>query len=106
MILVTLYLSILTIISHTPLNEYSTIYFDSLILKYCQSVAITNHAANFLLLCPGKQVLVFLWDTYLGVELLKILKYENTQIYKLRSNQFPKQVSLFACAPAMYHCNS
>lgn len=61
---------------------------------------------TFFRLSSEKQELVFLWDTYLRVELLKILKYANTQIYKLRSNQFPKQVSLFVCAPAMYHCNT
>lgn len=37
---------------YLSLNEYSTIYFDSLVLKYCQSVAITNHVANFLLFIP------------------------------------------------------
>lgn len=46
---------IFSIIYHTPLYDYSTIYFDSLVqghLKCCQFVATTNHAANILLLVP------------------------------------------------------
>lgn len=52
-------------------------------------------------LSPGKHALEFPWDTYLGVELLEILGYTHTQIYKLVANWF--QESAFASAPARYH---
>lgn len=53
MILLTFCPFIFTIIYHTPFYEYSTIYSDS-VLKCCQSVAITNHTANILLLVLWK----------------------------------------------------